>query len=122
MAQVYHLKPFNNESIFSKQQDHPEYAILYEIADNVNHVNMGRNEVASENGVAGSYHVTLPDGRTQTVTYRDTGNGYRASVSYSYEYVPPAAPAYTAPAKTYAKSYAPAPAYSSSAYSSPAYY
>ncbi len=64
--------------------------------------------------VSGSYHVYLPDGRTQTVTYKaDDYTGYVADVKYDgyakeYDYKPaykaPAysAPHYTAPAyKTY---------------------
>ena len=33
-------------------------------------------------GVRGSYSVVLPDGRTQTVTYEDTGSGISMLVSY----------------------------------------
>ena len=61
---------------------------------------MGQKEHSSGKGVAGSYHVTLPDGRLQTVTYKDDGYGLVADVSHSTGYATPAysAPAYTAPA------------------------
>jgi len=60
---------------------------------------MGQKEHSSGKGVVGSYHVTLPDGRLQTVTYKDDGYGLVADVSHS-GYAAPAysAPAYSAPA------------------------
>ena len=66
---------------------------------------MGQTEHSSGKGVSGSYHVALPDGRVQTVNYKDDGYGYVADVSYSGY----AAPAYSAPA------------YSAPAYTAPAY-
>ncbi|XP_066966816.1 cuticle protein 18.6-like [Macrobrachium rosenbergii] len=72
--------------------------------------------------VTGDYHVLLPDGRVQTVTYTAGGyNGYQAQVAYQGEgkypdakpYAP--APSYAAPKPTYKEPVpvygAPAPTY-----------
>ena len=86
----------------------PHY-FAWDVQDSTHYVNMGHKEESSGKGVSGSYHVALPDGRVQTVTYRDDGYGYVADVTYSGY----AAPAYSAPAYS-------APAYSAPAYA-PAY-
>merc|ERR1712021_192847 len=109
------------------------YHYAYEVQDDYSHVNYGQEE--GRNGIAtnGQYHVLLPDGRTQTVTYNvgDAYTGYVADVTYSgeaKEYKPapvpapaykpapsykPLAPVYNKPVVTYkpSDSYNPAPAY-----------
>ena len=71
---------------------------------------MGQKEHSDGKGVSGSYHVTLPDGRVQTVNYKDDGYGLVADVS--------------APESGY-KSYEPksysAPSYERPSYERPAY-
>lgn len=43
----------------------------------------GQQETGDGKGsVSGSYHVMLPDGRNQRVTYKDEGNGFVADVQY----------------------------------------
>ncbi|XP_057381776.1 adhesive plaque matrix protein-like isoform X2 [Daphnia carinata] len=44
--------------------------------------------------VSGSYYVQLPDGRHQTVNYKDDGYGYVADVTYG-DVKYPSAPSYT---------------------------
>ena len=100
------------------------YAFSYDVKDDY-YNNFGHSESGDGYGkVSGSYHVYLPDGRTQTVTYHDDGYGYVADVKYSGEakypeYKAYSAPAYTAPAYK-AHAYA-APAYTAPAYTAPAY-
>ena len=55
--------------------------------------NFGAGEARDGYNTNGEYHVALPDGRTQTVTYTADGNGYVADVKYSGEAVYAPAPA-----------------------------
>ena len=87
---------------------------LFLIQDDYSHVNYGQEEGRDGLATSGQYHVLLPDGRTQTVTYNvgDAYTGYVADVKYSGEAAP--APAYKpAPAPAYkpAPVYKPAPAH-----------
>ena len=101
---------------------HPVYNFEYAVQDKEGYapVHFGQNEHRDGYATNGQYHVLLPDGRTQTVTYTvgDAHTGYIADVQYSGEakyeaasaYKPAPAPAYKpAPAPTYKP--APAPAY-----------
>merc|ERR1712072_1467341 len=77
-------------------QEAPEpYTYTYGVADDYSKANFNAAETSDANGVAGgSFSVSLPDGRIQTVTYTaDHVNGYVAEVSYSGEAVYPPAPA-----------------------------
>merc|ERR1711981_1362973 len=71
------------------------YTYTYGVADDYSKANFNAAETSDANGVVGgSYSVSLPDGRIQTVTYTaDHVNGYVAEVSYSGEAVYPPAPA-----------------------------
>ena len=48
-------------------------------------MNFGQEEGRNGAATSGQYHVLLPDGRTQTVTYNvgDAYTGYVADVKYS---------------------------------------
>ena len=73
--------------------------------------NYGQNEDRNGEKTSGSYYVSLPDGRLQTVNYHADEAGYIADVQYSGAPVVPAyAPAPVAPA------YAPAPIVAGPAY------
>ena len=78
------------------------YKYGYEVKDDYAGVNFGANEARDGYATNGQYHVLLPDGRLQTVTYTVDGyGGYVADVTYSGE------ARYDHPAP----SYKPAPAY-----------
>ena len=89
----------------------PAYDYTYGVNDGYSGANFGASE--SRNGYAtqGEYHVALPDGRLQTVTYTaDANTGYIADVKYTGEavYAPAPAPAY-GPAPVVAAAPIPAP-------------
>ena len=89
----------------------PSYNYNYGVADAVSGANFGASEAREGYNTNGEYHVALPDGRIQTVTYTADGNGYIADVKYSGEpvYAPAPAPAYgAAPVRAVAVA-APAP-------------
>lgn len=63
------------------------YQYAYEVVDNYANVNYGQEEGRNGYATNGQYHVLLPDGRVQTVTYAvgDAYSGYIANVEYSGE-------------------------------------
>merc|ERR1739842_19600 len=90
-APVVHAAPaYHAPVVVAKELPEP-YTYTYGVADDYSNA----AETADANGVVGgSYSVSLPDGRIQTVTYTaDHTNGYVAEVSYSGEAVYPPAPA-----------------------------
>jgi len=73
----------------------PAYDYSYGVADAVSGANFGASEARNGYSTSGEYHVALPDGRLQTVTYTTDGDsGFIADVKYSGEPVYAAAPAY----------------------------
>lgn len=96
------------------------YNYAYAVADDYSGAQFGANEHRDGYATAGEYHVALPDGRIQTVTYRvdDAYGGYIADVTYTGEPkygpapVPHAKPApyHPAPAPYHPAPYHPAPA------------
>jgi len=106
-------------AVVHKKELPEPYTYTYGVADDYSKANFNAAETSDANGVVGgSYSVSLPDGRIQTVTYTaDHVNGYVAEVSYSGEAVYPPAPAggYPGEAKAYA-----APAYAAPVYHAPA--
>lgn len=64
------------------------------MADSLSGANFGASEARDGYSTQGEYHVALPDGRIQTVSYRTDGDsGHIADVKYSGEPVFAAAPA-----------------------------
>ena len=72
------------------------YHYAYEVQEDYAHLNFGQEEGRTGAATSGQYHVLLPDGRTQTVTYNvgDAYTGFIADVKYhgTSHYGPP--PAY----------------------------
>merc|ERR1712088_1170035 len=86
------------------------YSYEWLVKDDYTKNDYGQKESRAGANTQGSYHVALPDGRIQTVTYRVDGyGGYVADVSFSGEATYPDEPAYKPAAKAYKP--APAPAY-----------
>jgi len=74
----------------------PAYDYSYGVADSLSGANFGATENRNGYATQGQYHVNLPDGRLQTVTYSsDPSTGYIADVKYSGE------PVYAAPVPAY---------------------
>merc|ERR1719402_1089336 len=63
----------------------PKYEYNYGVADHYSGANFGHSESRDGYKTEGSYKVNLPDGRIQTVTYVDNGDGLVAQVSYEGE-------------------------------------
>merc|ERR1712157_369305 len=63
----------------------PVYAYNYGVADDYSGANFAQTEQRDGYATSGSYTVNLPDGRVQTVTYSDNGDGIVQDVSYSGE-------------------------------------
>merc|ERR1719291_83300 len=95
-APIVHAAPAYAAPVVKVVKELPEpYTYTYGVADDYSKANFNAAETADANGVVGgSYSVSLPDGRIQTVTYTaDHVNGYVAEVSYTADAVYPPAPA-----------------------------
>ncbi|XP_064093499.1 cuticle protein 7-like [Macrobrachium nipponense] len=91
----------------------PKYTFNYGVADDYSGANFGHSESRDGYNTQGSYTVNLPDGRIQTVTYYDNGDGLVAEVTYKGEAQYPDTPAY-GPSPSYQPApryHAPAPTY-----------
>lgn len=84
----------------------PVYNYQYAVLDDYHGTNFGHTESRDGYNTKGEYHVLLPDGRLQTVTYHVDGEygGYVADVKYSGHAAP-----HPHPAKHAAPYHAPAP-------------
>merc|ERR1711981_439278 len=79
-APLVHAAPaYHAPAVVVKETPEP-YTYTYGVADDYSKANFNAAETSDANGVAGgSYSVSLPDGRIQTVTYTaDHVNGYVA--------------------------------------------
>ena len=61
----------------------PVYNYQYGVADDYSGANFAQTEQRDGYATSGSYTVNLPDGRVQTVTYSDNGDGIVQDVSYT---------------------------------------
>merc|ERR1712128_330152 len=72
-------------------------AYEYGVNDGYSGANFQQQETRDGYTTSGSYTVALPDGRVQTVTYHDGGDGMVQEVTYTGEAVYAEAPGYAAP-------------------------
>jgi len=93
----------------SLSQPPSPYSFAYAVKDEPSYNDFGHSETSDGKVVTGSYHVVLPDGRKQIVTYKvDAYSGYVAEVKYEgvakypeYKAYAAAPAAYPAPAAKY---------------------
>ncbi|KAK6631980.1 hypothetical protein RUM44_007010 [Polyplax serrata] len=78
------LKLINNRYFFTKQLQEPaNYEYTYEVeAADVSGVMFGHKESRENESAKGSYHVLLPDGRTQIVEYHADEEGFHPKIRY----------------------------------------
>ena len=107
--------PHHGHAPHAHAPPHYSYAYAVEDAKTAPHyapLKFGHTEDRDGYATKGEYHVLLPDGRIQTVTYHvaDDYSGYVADVTYEGvpHYGPPAAP-HHAPVPHHAPKYAPPP-------------
>ncbi|XP_045485532.1 pro-resilin-like isoform X1 [Pieris rapae] len=58
------------------------YEFTYDVQDNAVSLDFGHSEKRKDDRASGSYHVLLPDGRTQLVEYEAGPDGYKPQVMY----------------------------------------
>merc|ERR1712037_291385 len=75
----------------------PAYAYQYGVNDDYSGANFQQQETRDGYTTSGSYTVALPDGRVQTVTYHDGGDGMVQEVTYTGEAHYDEAPVHAAP-------------------------
>ena len=111
---AYHAPPTYHAPAKAHHVEHPDVPPKYDYSYGVaaegygKGANFGHSESRDGYKTSGSYTVDLPDGRKQTVTYVDNGDGLIAEVTYEGEaqypdHVPAykAAPAYGPPPPVY---------------------
>ncbi|XP_035729092.1 pro-resilin-like [Vespa mandarinia] len=62
--------------------DPANYEFSYEVQDAVAGLDFGHREMRKDQEATGTYHVLLPDGRTQIIDYVADNAGYRPMVRY----------------------------------------
>ena len=87
IAQANHIPPGHKEQLpvpdYGNYPDPIPFKYGYAVNDDYSGLHYGQEKSSDGYATSGQYHVLLPDGRTQTVTYTVDGqNGYVAEVSY----------------------------------------
>ncbi|XP_059095665.1 pro-resilin-like [Tigriopus californicus] len=84
---ISNAQPLPNEPGYGPEHHEPaHYEFGYKVHDDKYGADFGHSENRDGYATKGEYHVVLPDGRVQTVTYYVDGkSGYVADVSYSGE-------------------------------------
>ena len=101
-APIHHGPKYGHAPVYHDTP--PLYNYAYAVHDDYHGTNFGHSENRDGYNTKGEYHVQLPDGRLQTVTYYVDGEygGYVADVKYSGKAVHSAPPKpYHPPHKTY---------------------
>ncbi|XP_064118868.1 uncharacterized protein LOC135223883 [Macrobrachium nipponense] len=102
---------YDDGSSEEKEKGEP-YEFEFAVEDPYNGLEFGHNSESDGNVVTGEYHVLLPDGRTQIVSYTaDHYSGYKAEVTYEGEaqypepqkYSPPPQQQYSPPQQQYSQ-------------------
>ncbi|XP_050453593.1 pro-resilin-like [Cataglyphis hispanica] len=62
--------------------DPANYEFSYEVQDAATNLDFGHREMRKDMEATGTYHVLLPDGRTQIVDYVADQDGYRPMIRY----------------------------------------
>ncbi|XP_066965737.1 cuticle protein 8-like [Macrobrachium rosenbergii] len=94
---------YDDGSSEEKEKGEP-YEFEYSVEDPYKGLEFGHNSESDGNVVTGEYHVLLPDGRTQTVSYTaDHYNGYQAEVTYEGEAQYPEPQQYAPPQQQYSQ-------------------
>ncbi|XP_029155961.1 pro-resilin-like [Nylanderia fulva] len=73
--------------------DPANYEFSYEVQDAAVGLDFGHREMRKDMEATGTYHVLLPDGRTQIVDYVADQAGYRPMIRYEGTATYPAGPA-----------------------------
>ena len=84
--------------MFPLPQVPPKYEYTYGVNDDYQKVMFDQSESRDGYKTTGSYSVRLPDGRKQTVTYVDNGDGLEAEVTYEGEVIVDSYPSHPHPA------------------------
>lgn len=76
------LKTLPNSCNASRFQEPANYEFSYEVQDPASGNDFGHRESRQGDEATGSYHVLLPDGRTQIVDYVANAEGYMPTIRY----------------------------------------
>lgn len=76
------LYKFSKTFYIVTSQEPANYDFSYEVQDSASSLDFGHSEKRLAEQASGSYHVLLPDGRTQIVDYEAGPDGYRPQVHF----------------------------------------
>ncbi|XP_059045873.1 pro-resilin-like [Achroia grisella] len=74
--------PFGRNSLDDANPEPANYNFGYMVNDHQEGTDFGHHEERQEEKAMGEYHVVLPDGRKQTVSYEADERGFKPQISY----------------------------------------